>query len=68
MDIFFALKTEMEDGVCLDFMARSAQFLDKNQQNKEKDWLNQTNCTARRLFCELVHPVPDINIFLQGDL
>ena len=68
LDTFFALKTEMENGDCLDFTARSAQFLDKDEQNKEKDWLNQTNCTARRLFCGLVLPVPDINILLQGGL
>ena len=64
VDTFFALKTEMENGVCLDFTTRSAQFLDKDEQNKEKDWLNQTNCTAQRLFCELVLPVPGMNILL----
>ena len=52
-----------EEQIRLDFTARS-QFLDKDKQNKQKNWSNQTDCTALRLFGELVLPVPDINILL----
>ena len=64
VDTFFTLNTQIKNRVHLDFTARSAHVLDKDKQDKEKDWLNRTDCTARHLFCEIVLPVPDMTILL----
>ena len=50
--------------VHLNFTARSAQFIEMDKQDKEKDWSNQSDCTARSHFCDIVLPVPDMSILL----